>query len=308
MPIPGGTSGAHDDDMHQGSAKRDTANGLAGLGAGGQVLAPGSDIELTRDGSEYIEVVERTSGDIVYRWTRIGVNDFECHINCGGVACKILNDSLVDTINGIAELDGIGNILGVGPDVSLVRDATSSVRIVERTSGETAFRVYRPNANDYEAFILESNINKRVITDGSRDILDGFAGLDGSVKQVVDQHVLGGIAAEGTQVFNAALTAANTWQNLDVSAVVGSRHAMGIMSVLLDNGADANQIEFYTRQEGSVRNYQNIGLGVLSKLSRNMGAYIIFITDNNGVIEIKGDVAAVSDVITLNIVGWIGLS
>ena len=77
MPFSGGTAGAHDDAMHQGNAKRDVADGLAGLGPLGELLAPGSDLVLTRDGSENIELIERTSGEIVARWTRIGVDDYE---------------------------------------------------------------------------------------------------------------------------------------------------------------------------------------------------------------------------------------
>lgn len=37
MPFPGGTQGAHDDGQHQGSAKRDAANGVAGLNASAKV-------------------------------------------------------------------------------------------------------------------------------------------------------------------------------------------------------------------------------------------------------------------------------
>lgn len=106
MPLSGGTTGAHDDAAHQGSAKRDVVDGVAGLGPAGNVLAVGPDLELTRDGSDNIEIVERTSGNIVFRWTRVGVNDFECRVNCGGVACIIQNDGMKDVAGGIAGLDG----------------------------------------------------------------------------------------------------------------------------------------------------------------------------------------------------------
>lgn len=105
MPFQVGSIALHDDGQHLGSAKRDVADGVAGIGPGGELLAPGPDLELTRDGSENIEVVERTSGNIVFRWTRVGVNDFECRVNCGGVACIIQNDSMKDIAGGIAGLD-----------------------------------------------------------------------------------------------------------------------------------------------------------------------------------------------------------
>jgi len=37
MPLSGGTTGSHDDSSHQGSARRNAVNGLAGLDAAGQV-------------------------------------------------------------------------------------------------------------------------------------------------------------------------------------------------------------------------------------------------------------------------------
>lgn len=143
MPFQVGSIALHDDGQHLGSAKRDVADGLAGLGPGGELLAPGPDLELTRDGSDNIEVVERTSSDIVYRWTRVGVNDYECRINCGGVACKMLNDSLINAANGLAGLDAAG-LLGQAlfPEIESIYKISDDLLHSHDAEGNTGAGAY----------------------------------------------------------------------------------------------------------------------------------------------------------------------
>lgn len=165
MPFQVGSIALHDDGQHLGSAKRDVADGVAGLGSAGQLLAPGSDLELTRDGSENIEVVERTSSDIVYRWTRVGANDYECRINCGGVACKMLNDSLLDVVSGLPVLDASGHLLVLAHRIYAARGAGEQVTFRERTSDEWIMRLVRSGANDYEGRLNVGGVERKIITD-----------------------------------------------------------------------------------------------------------------------------------------------
>lgn len=111
MPFQVGGVALHDGYQHYGSAARDAANGVAGLGAGGQVLAPGSYVELTRDGTEDVELWERTSGEIIGRWRRTGVDDYTQFIHCGGVACTIQHSGMKNAANGIAGLDASADVL-----------------------------------------------------------------------------------------------------------------------------------------------------------------------------------------------------
>lgn len=180
MPLSGGTAGAHDDSSHQGSSKRDVAGGVAGLDTGGDLLAQGPDLHLVRDGANNIELMERTSGEIVARFTRIGVDDYEFRTHCGAVACIVQNDSMKDVVNGIAGLDSLGNLLIVGYQIYLARDGSDNIVIRERTSGENTTYWNRLGVNDYVQYILESAGYSRVLTESLKDAANGIAGLDAS--------------------------------------------------------------------------------------------------------------------------------
>lgn len=105
MPFSGGVAGAHGDSMHQDDAKRDTALGLAGLDAAGDVLAPGANVVLTRNGSDEVELHERTSGEVFARWVRAGVNDYAQWLHVGAVPVEVLHTAMKDVASGIAGLD-----------------------------------------------------------------------------------------------------------------------------------------------------------------------------------------------------------
>jgi hypothetical protein len=79
MPFPGGTQGSHDDGQHQGSAKRNTLNGVMGLDANKIIAlmgaAPAFALHLTHS-SLYYTVVQGT-----FAWAAdAGQTDFETWI------------------------------------------------------------------------------------------------------------------------------------------------------------------------------------------------------------------------------------
>lgn len=118
MPFSGGIAGAHGDSMHQDDAKRDTALGLAGLDAAGDVLALGANVVLTRNGSDEVELHERTSGEVFARWVRAGVNDYAQWLHVGAVAVEILHAAMKNVANGVAGLDGSAKLnLAQMPDI-----------------------------------------------------------------------------------------------------------------------------------------------------------------------------------------------
>lgn len=143
-----------------------------------------------------------------------------------------------------------------------------------------------------------------ILHSGNKDVASGIAGLNGSIKQTVSQHILNGIAPEGTQVFNATITAIDTFQDLDLSAVVGSRYALVICSV----GVSTGIAHIEMRQNGSTRASLAGDQGNVSssRLSNPDYANIICVTDSVGKVEIACDTTAPT--ITINIIGWIGLS
>lgn len=180
MPLSGGTSGAHDDSMHQGSAKRDVAEGLAGLDVGGHVLAPGYRFTAARGAAEQITIRERTSDERVVRFIRIGANDYEARVNVGGVEKVVQHAGLKDVVNGIAALDAAGALLVPGSKIYYTRDGSNDVHIYERTSNEEAYAFHRVGANDYTLHVKESNVWERAQTESMKDVVNGIAALDGS--------------------------------------------------------------------------------------------------------------------------------
>jgi hypothetical protein len=105
MPFPGGTQGAHDDTQHQGSAKRDTTNGVAGIDGSGYVEAPAAYLSLTRSVGNYLGILDRTSGDVANRFLRIGSADFQGFIKEANVDQRIQTASMKNIASGIAGLD-----------------------------------------------------------------------------------------------------------------------------------------------------------------------------------------------------------
>jgi hypothetical protein len=147
MPLSGGTSGAHDDAMHQGNAKRavasgvapltgaglvsdqfgnayerqyfkDRVSGYAALDAAGALLVPGSKIYYTRDGSDDVHIYERTSDEEAYAFHRVGADDYTFFVKESNVWKRMQTESMKDVANGIAGLDAnarlVAGRIGVG--------------------------------------------------------------------------------------------------------------------------------------------------------------------------------------------------
>ncbi len=105
MPFQIGGIAIHNDLQHTGSAKRDTASGVAGLDVGGDIIAPGNELELTRDASGDILIIEHTSEETAVVFRRTGANAYTLYNNtvAGG---KIIQDSsMKDVASGIAGLN-----------------------------------------------------------------------------------------------------------------------------------------------------------------------------------------------------------
>jgi hypothetical protein len=114
MPFQVGSVSVHDDGQHTGSAKRDTASGVAGLDSDGDVIAPGKSIELTRDVSDYITIRERTSNEGAFSLERVGVSDYAGYIRESAGNSLIQTASMKNVANGIAGLDA--NLLVPGQE------------------------------------------------------------------------------------------------------------------------------------------------------------------------------------------------
>lgn len=119
MPFPGGTQGAHDDGSHQGSAKRNVANGVPGLDSNGRIIAPGEILFLTRSVGDKIYLGDQTSNNWAFYLERIANNDFTGYIIESGAYKQIQTESMIDIAGGIL---GFNNRSGIGTftrDISL---------------------------------------------------------------------------------------------------------------------------------------------------------------------------------------------
>jgi hypothetical protein len=139
--------------MHQGSAKRDVADGVAALDALGHVLGQGSSLKLVRNGGGYLKIIDRTSGEELVQISRVGANTAWVYVRESNVLKRIQTESMKDVVSGIAALDAGGAVLAPGSEVKLTRDGSNNIELIERTSADIVARWTRRGVNDYQAYI-----------------------------------------------------------------------------------------------------------------------------------------------------------
>lgn len=221
MPFQIGSVAVHDDGQHFGSSKRDAAGGVAGLDAGGNLLAKGSVVWLANDAG-YVHIKERTFSETVMQAQRHGVEDYTLYLAVGGAANKIIQHSdMKDVFSGIAALGAGGQLLAPGPDIELTRDGSENIEVVERTSGDIVYRWTRIGANDYECRINCGGVACIIQNDSMKDIAGGIAGLDANVQLdvlqmrpcveeysnhlgVIDDFITANVAGNGVVAADAA--------------------------------------------------------------------------------------------------------
>lgn len=203
MPLVSGLT-IHDSTKHKGSAARDTVGGVAAIGPTGNILAPGPFIELTRDGSDYISLIERTSSELFLDFLRLGANDYKSLMRVGGVWVEIQHSGLKGVAdglsgldgsakitsrlayenvdNGVANLDATGNLLAKGSKVYLDRDMFDWIYISERDSDENVLRFKRLGVDDYEIKLNVEGSFVPLLDATLQDAANGIAGLDSDIK------------------------------------------------------------------------------------------------------------------------------
>lgn len=82
----------------------DVANGLTSLDAGGEILAVGKGVKLTRDVANFIVIRERTSGETPILIHRTGVNNYEMTLQTGGSEKRVQTSDMKNTIGGFSGL------------------------------------------------------------------------------------------------------------------------------------------------------------------------------------------------------------
>lgn len=199
MPIPGGTQGAHNDDSHQGSAKRDVVNGVAGLDASGHLLGLGHQIQFPRSGGDIMQIIDRTSSEYPIHFQRAGLNDWSGWIQDGGLSKEILHAGRIDAVDGVAGIDASGMLLVPAHRMYLTRGGSEQVSIWDRTSVERIVRWIRDAANSYTGYITRNNIEREILTD-ELHCVEEYTNHEGTNDFFTELPVGG----NGTAVHNAA--------------------------------------------------------------------------------------------------------
>lgn len=103
-------------DPHTGyqlESEKDSNSGYAALSSGGNLLAPGPVLYLTRDGSEDIILAERTASEYAFKLRRDGATDFTAYVRKTAGWEDILSTSDLTThesdtsTHGVSQVDGV---------------------------------------------------------------------------------------------------------------------------------------------------------------------------------------------------------
>lgn len=239
MPLSGGTAGAHDDAMHQGSAKRDVVDGVAGLDSGGFVLAKGGGIKCPRDVAEEFYVIERTSGDLVAVFHRNGSNDYTFYLKEASSWTIIQTALMKDAVSGIASLDASGHLLIPAYRIYAARGASEQVTFRERTSDERMMRLIRNGADDYEGRINMAGTEQRILT--MRDLcVEEYSNHLGAVDNFIQTETGGNGSANADAAnhemdLSSGVTAADGYARLESKSVYALSAVPLVLNFIVNN-------------------------------------------------------------------------
>lgn len=130
-----------------------------------------------------------------------------------------------------------------------------------------------------------------------------------SVKAYVDAQVAATCADDGSTVFNASLTTANTWQDLDLSAKVGSNFALCFFEITESAGLGyvyKMKPKGYGSSTFANHTYGSNGQGTACSVDfSGTGKYIYWTcgTDTSGIVQIGSDSA--SSTLVIKLVGYV---
>jgi hypothetical protein len=152
------------------------------------------------------------------------------------------------------------------------------------------------------------------LADGSKMATDEAPTADAQIanKKCVDDSINAAVAGpgfwktDGSTIFSDSMTAADTWQDLDLSAKVGSNDALVFLEVH-DNGSQMFAAKPKGYGSGTFNlhvpgNAEGFGCAMID-FENNHYAYIIVATNSSGVIQIGS--LNNTDIYTIKLVGYV---
>ena len=113
-----------------------------------------------------------------------------------------------------------------------------------------------------------------------------------------------GLTISGATVFDGQLTDGSTWQDLDLSSIVGARSALVFLEILQSGGSG---VDFKSKPKGYGGAYSAhpfTGASTCDFSASGQYGYAIVATDSAGVIQIAGGSTTPS--LTIKLIAWIG--
>lgn len=110
MPFGNVSAGNHDDGLHEGDAKRDVDNGVAGLNNNGSLIVPGDSLLPTLSIADKCFISDRTSGELMLEFFRYGERSWRVATEFNGSLYEVLHRGLSNQPNHYAGLDSYGHL------------------------------------------------------------------------------------------------------------------------------------------------------------------------------------------------------
>lgn len=175
-----------------------------------------------------------------------------------------------------------------------------------------AYLVAANEADDGDVSLIKAGRNEAddddvaILPDAARLASDAAPTEDTQVvnKKYVDDHDAERVQADGTTVFNTTLTAANTWQDLDLSEYVGESVAFVFLEAQASGGCyfvakPKGYGSVTTTYHGTDGNTNGVGC---CYLDANKVRYLMCMTDATGIIQIAANIDSAT--VTVKLVGF----
>lgn len=244
----------HDDTLHTGSAKRDTALGVAGLDSSGNVLALSSQIILTRDVGNNVHIKERTSNEFCLIINRASSNDYSASIYEGAVWKRIQTESMKNVASGIAGLDALkalqpprthNNVGSIGNNYTAYNGIWVPVNYASQTDWDDAL-VSQPGLLDEVSGVQGISIDWNPIVLMAGTYVIKIVTMKGTYRGIME--VLHGATSLGTYDCYAAATAYNQIATFNYSPTTSVSAPLRIQSTT-KNAASTNYDIGFSRIE-----------------------------------------------------------